>query len=778
MRSLLALVWLTMVPSAVLAQLAPEIGYLHPAGAHPGTTVDVVIGGYDWTPDTQIFIHDERIKLEIVGPPSEVLVPEPPYWFGNKARGNDRPLPREFPARLTVAPDVPPGFVKFQVANANGASPPSLLHIINLPSVLEEERSKSPQVLKGLPVAVSGRIRCIEEIDRYEFTSPVTGPLTVELFARRLGSPLFGFVKVFDEAGNVLVDKGDVEGRDLSISFIAQAEAKYTVTLHDVDYAGDRSYVYRLAIMPGPRVVAAFPAAGKSGETREVEFLGLGLATGANQLESLQRPVSFGAAPEQDYVLETPGGKAVPFTLRTSQLPEHVKPAETDDFSIDSLPCAVTSSLTNRPGVDRYLVSLTKDQTWSIRAVAQSLDSTLDLELAVLDATGAELARNDDAPDTTNPSLSFAAPSDGTYSVVVSAIGGRSGERTATYRMSIEPQTKGFAVEVPSQLAVQLGASAKLPLKIVRHAGFDGPVQVSLAGQPLGIKVPQELTVAENASDLAIELTSEGDAAAAAGLAKLTATATIDGQTVTRTAPVLIAAIMKPRVKIVPEGLDDVRKVHRGSTFLAPVLIERLEGFQGEVVLEMTAKQQRSRQGMTSGEFIVPPEAKRVEYPIFVPEWMETTKTSRMILNGAVKVPDPKGNVRTLLQRQGLRIGLLPEGALMKLGMPMKEIEAVVGKEVVVPLSIFRAAGFRQTARLEVLSPSLPKGVAAEPVDVAPDAEVGRLTVRVGDDSQLIGEHSLKFRATAHKEGKWPVVAETSAVLIVNPNDEHGANPP
>src|SRR5688500_4846135 len=80
------------------AQLAPEIGYVHPAGAQVGSSIDVKIGGYDWTPDMQIFVSDPRVRLEIVGPPSEVLVPDPPYWFGAKARGYAWPLPREFPA--------------------------------------------------------------------------------------------------------------------------------------------------------------------------------------------------------------------------------------------------------------------------------------------------------------------------------------------------------------------------------------------------------------------------------------------------------------------------------------------------------------------------------------------------------------------------------------------------------------------------------------------------------------------------------------------------------
>ena len=80
--------------------------------------------------------------------------------------------------------------------------------------------------------------------------------------------------------------------------------------MRDVDHAGDRSFVYRLALTPGPRVLAVLPAAGRRGETRPVEFVGVGVATGAARLESVERLVTFPADSESttfDYRLETPG---------------------------------------------------------------------------------------------------------------------------------------------------------------------------------------------------------------------------------------------------------------------------------------------------------------------------------------------------------------------------------------------------------------------------------------------------------------------------------------
>jgi hypothetical protein len=775
----------TIFANQAVGQVAPEIGYMHPAGGQAGTTVDVKLGGYDWTPDMQIFVHDPRVKLEIVGPPTGVLVPEPPYWFGAKARGNDRPLPREFPAKLTIPADVPSGLIRFQVANANGASPPGWIHVGSSPDVAEDQERKTPQLLAALPITVNGRIQRIEEIDRYEFAPSTSGPISIELIARRLASPLHALMKVIDANGKVVVDKADTEGRDFAITFIAQAGIKYQIALHDLDYAGDRAYVYRLGITPGPRVLAAYPAAGKPGETKEIEFLGIGLATGANQVESLKKSVTFPNVPGYqpvgltmagrmpcplfDYVLESPAGKSLPCPLGLSQLPEQVKPAGTSDLALPQLPCAVTASIATRFGSDRYALTLKKDEKWKFTAFARAIGSPLDVDLVLLDAAGKEVARSDDMPGTTDPLLLFAAPADGAFTLVVTDWNGASGSREANYRLTIEPQVEDFAVILPPFLPVVLGTTVKLPLKIERMAGFKAPIAITVAGLPAGITVPPDLKLAEGAVDLPLDLICAADAAATASLVTFTATSAINGQPVTRTStPVLIASIMKPRVKLTPEGLDDVRKVHRGSTYLAPVFVDRLEGYAGDVVLEMTAKQQRTRQGMTSGEFTVKPGERRVEYPIFIPEWMETTKTSRMILNGAVKLADPKGNVRTLLSRMELRIGVLPEGALMKLGHTEKEISAAAGAEVKIPLTLFRAGELKEDVKLELVPPALPAGlITCEPVTLEPGAQGATMIVRLASNPQVAGEQTLQFRATALKDGKWPVISETSVLVIV-----------
>jgi len=195
--------------------------------------------------------------------------------------------------------------------------------------------------------------------------------------------------------------------------------------------------------------------------------------------------------------------------------------------------------------------------------------------------------------------------------------------------------------------------------------------------------------------------------------------------------------------------------------------VDRLEGFEGPITLEMTAKQQRHRQGLASEEFTVSPDARRVEYPIFVPEWMETTKTSRMILNGSARIADPKGNIRTVLQRQEMRFGLLPEGALMKLTHRVNELKASPGDQIQIPMILSTASELKEPIQISIVENAMQKPLfVCQSVTLLPGQKEASLLVNVAADSSSIGEHELQFRASSKKEG-WPVIAETKVQIEV-----------
>ena len=343
---------------SVFGQHPPGIGYMFPPGGQAGQTVEVVLGGYDWTPDMQLFAHDPRIQLEIIGPPSPVLVPEPPYWFGKKARRSPEPLPRETKARLTIPTDVAPGVVKWQAANANGATAVGRLIVNDVASVVEAERRSdsesetTPPQIESLPVCISGQIKRIREVDYYRFTATKSGPITCSLAARTIGSQLNAVVEIRDQIGRIIAEAADTAGEDTALTFVANANESYTAAIYDLDFRGDRALVYQLTVTEGPRVVTAIPSVGLRGETRPVEFVGYGIATGQAKLESVTRDVKFPSDANLEsyrYQLATEHGDCPPIVLHLSddnQVAENVTTL--------TVPSGVTGVLDKRYGEDRY----------------------------------------------------------------------------------------------------------------------------------------------------------------------------------------------------------------------------------------------------------------------------------------------------------------------------------------------------------------------------------------------------------------------------------------
>jgi hypothetical protein len=774
---------LLLLIGPVSAQTPPEIGYVFPPGGPPGSTMDVRIGGYNWTPDMQLFVHDPHVKLELTGPPSEVLVPEPPYWFGKKARDNDFPLPREFPARLTIAADASPGLVRWQAANANGATGTGTILISGSGVVfggsdvhLERSTPKTtpdPFAVPKLPAAVVGQIQKLEEVDRVSFTAEQSGVVTLDLWTRRLGSQMNAILEVRNEAGQLVADGADTAGHDLQLTVPVRAAERYTISLYDTDFRGHRSFVYRLVIQDGPQIVAAIPAAGKRGEIRTVEFVGIGLATGKPVLESVSCEVTFPTDPAAKafaYQLATPFGKSLPYKLRLGDWSEFTEASMSADKPLSTFPVAVTGVLDVARGDDRFAFTGKKGDSLSFTCRSAKAGMPLDIALAILNSDGKELARVDDLPGSSDSGLLFTVPDDGIYNVSVSDQSGQSGSRSAVYSLTAESLSDDLTLTIPDKLNLPLGGTAKLPVKIVRQ-GRAAPIALELSGLPSGVTAPPSLSIPADKSELTVELTCTTDCAATAELIGVRASTKFGERDVSRESESsLLAVTMKPRAKITPEGLDDVRKWPRGSTYLAPVLIERLEGFTGEVLLEQTAHQQRVRQGITGPDMVVPSGVNRVEYPVFLPEWLETTKTSRIILNGVTKVSDPRGNERYLLNKMEMRIGMLPVGALLKIAHATDELHISANQPFEIPIHLTRSNELSEPARVELVVPlDVANRYSAEPVVAPPTESKVILRVHPAEQSYPTGEIPLTIRATVLRNGKWPVISETTCVVEFSP---------
>ncbi len=755
------------VTSRVSAQ-PPEVGYVFPPGVSAGSTVEVDLGGYDWTPDTEFYVHDPRIKVELLGKPGPMLVPKPPYWFGPRARGPAFLIPREVRARLTIPSDMSAGVVTWQVANANGASSLGRFVVSRQRERVEVESRTGAQAIPKLPVVINGRLRRIEEVDRYVVTAQRTGPITCVVQTKELGSSVKAVLRVHDATGKLVADAADTRGRGLAVTFHAKLGVSYTFNLHDLDFRGNRAHTYRLALSAGPRVVTAVPAAGQRGQTQDVTFIGYGVATGQAKLETITKRVAFPNDTDIDdfeYALKTDHGESPPIRLSISDHAESVVASNASAAHLATLPQAVTGVLHTRDATHTHTFDVKKGDTWSIQLSADSIGSPLDVSLAILDPSGKQVVANDDANGSTDSALTFTAKADGRYTAVVSDLAGQAGRADATYRLAIERPSPGFTLLLPTQLNAPIAGKADLSIKVARVGGYQGAIELNVVGLPKGVTVPNSLVVPAKKSALKVPIKVDASSASSAASIVFTARADVDGKMIESTHRILLARTMSPPATVTPVDKDGGRTVHRGTTYPAPVIVNRVEGFTGEVVLQMAAKQGRHRQGIDGNDVVVPPGVTRTVYPVYCPEWLETDRTSRMVVNAVTRVPDPTGKVRYVSSKMVGRITMSLEGALLKVNAAAPSGAVQPGDAIDLPVTIAKSPKLSEAVRLELITPeALSNLISAEPISV--NAAQTVLKVTTAADRALIGERQVTVRAVAMRDGKYATVSQ-SAVTIV-----------
>jgi len=145
---------------------------------------------------------------------------------------------------------------------------------------------------------------------------------------------------------------------------------------------------------------------------------------------------------------------------------------------------------------------------------------------------------------------------------------------------------------------------------------------------------------------------------------------------------------------------------------------------------------------------------------------METTKTSRFILNAVVQVPDPKGTMRHLLNKMELRLGILPVGAMLRLSHGADELHVKRGEPFEVPLTLARTAELTGDAVLELKLPEdLAGQLTAEPLTIPPAQTTAALRITPAAAANLHGEQELTIRAMVMHQGKLPTISETTVVV-------------
>ncbi len=625
-----------------------------------------------------------------------------------------------------------------------------------------------------LPFTVSGRLRQKEEVDRYSFVAATSGLVTCRVDSFDFGFGISAAVQIRDDNGRTVTDAADTEGKGLQTTFSVNEGEQYILTLHDIDYRGNRAMTYRLSLSTGPRVIATIPAAGQAGSTQEVTFIGYGVESGSDKVEMTSREVTFPVTGSSLH-FDSADMQRLRHEFPLSSYPENAEQRDGADSSLIEIPSAITGRLNNNT-FDEYEFETSKGEELIINVQAEAIGSVLDVALEIVNDKEKVVAKADDVNGSTDAFLHFKAPANGSFKIRVSDHTGRVGELLSIYRLALTRPPDYPEISVPQTLPVVIGdESPSIPKKrrvgkeppgllyvdITRPSDCLTPISVAVTNVPEGVEVPNEIRIPAEESSVVIPITANGTSLAR----RATVSCTAEGME-TVSAHVLITPLLKPRAKVRPKFPDAGRTVHRGATYKAPVVVTRIEDFSGDVRLQLAARPDRVSQGIFGDEIVVPAGVSDVEFPIFLPEWVQIDRTSRIVLNTFVNVTDPVGNVRTLVNRMGQRITMNVEGTLLTVATPQKEFDASANQSIEIPVEILRSPKLKRNVIVFVeTSNAVEIGSAVVPASESK----ALLRVDMTSEMQSTPESTLTVKAVAVEGDELLAMSSTTVVLLSSP---------
>lgn len=767
-RLLSALLW-AAAPAVALAE-PPAATYIFPAGGQRGTKVAFRIGG--------MFLY-ERAPLEMLGPgitaSGEIKRSETTWFEGplirQPASQAAENYPKDYAGEVQVAADVALGYRRWRVWNAQGITPLSRFVIGDLPEVVEDELEGEPiPVAVTLPVTINGRIFPREDVDVWTFVAAAGQSITCSLAAAEFGSPLQGRLEVRSPSGKPLAETTAAPTGDVRLPFVAAESGKHEVRIHDIQFGGLQTYVYRLTVTGGPWLDRVYPLGGQRGT--EVKLEGLG--------QSLDGPLTAkvpDVAPALLLQTFDKAGRALnPIRFDVDELPELLE-AEPNNVAgaakSVALPAVVNGRIEQPGDKDAWQLPLTKGQAVRIECRSAQLGSPLAGELVLRDDAGKELARADALEaNSGDPALNFTAPADGKFMLEIGDKFASRGGREFAYRIRITPpkKTPDFELLMPDSLALDADGAKNLEVQIVRSGDFKGPITLHVEGLPAGITA-EDVKLPEGAPKGVLVLKSAPNPPVSTTLLKVTGTAEIDGKPVQRTAHVAsvpgdwpveqlrLVTTLKTPFKF--RGTYDLRFAARGTVLKKKYLIER-GGFEGPLEVRLADKQGRHLQGVSGPILTIPPGVSEFEYPLALAPWMELSRTSRsnLMLTGELK--DSAGAIHKVsfsTQEQNEQLVALVAPGPLRVVTDQKSFTTVPGSEVIVEIQLKRDRSITSPVKLELVVPKHIRDISAEPVTLPAGVDSGQLRLRLGSTPGPFNL-PLRIRASAEKEGT-PIIGET-----------------
>lgn len=524
----------------------PHAGYIYPAGAQQGTTLEATIGGQYLNGAKEAYVNgppgvtvtfrryarpltpgeanDLREKMQALlkqptrtAEENQTIADIRQKLAGFQRRTASPAIAENAILEIRVAPDAVPGPREIRVGANQGITNPIAFTVGRLPELTRAPAKVPPQynTVNGatppqrptpakpdsptpitLPVTLNGQMMPAAT-DRYRFHALKGRHLVVAAAARELIPFISDAVPGWFQAALTLRDASGAElatadhfyfHPDPVLFFDVPQDGDYTLEIHDTIYRGREDFVYRLSVGELPFLTGIFPLGAKTGAKINVEAQGVNLPS-PKILQNTKRK------PAGTYAISEAGSNALPFAIDT--LPEAVAKESADSrrkAQKVKLPLIVEGRIA-RPGTSEFFrIDGRPGEEIVAEVTARRLQSPLDSVLRLFDSSGNELAVNDDADDRGAGLLTHQAdslltaklPAKGAYYLEI-ADAQRNGGAAYAYRLRISHPQPDFELRVtPSSVNARAGANVPVTVYALRRDGFAGEISLALKDVPPG----------------------------------------------------------------------------------------------------------------------------------------------------------------------------------------------------------------------------------------------------------------------------------------------------
>jgi hypothetical protein len=222
----------------------PKVLYAVPLVAKPGEKQKLALRGKNLAAVKEVTVSGaDGAKLKVLGAKA-VAVPN--NYPGERVGDSEVEIELELPK------DAKPGAVTLVAINPGGESNAyQLLLRDDVPAVVEKEENGGFDTAQtiALPCAIEGTIKAERDVDVFKFDAKKGDKLRLELQAARFGSPVDGFLTVYDADRKVIGSADDMDGSaDPVLTVTLPRDGTYFVSLLDAHDLGGTNFGYRLLI--------------------------------------------------------------------------------------------------------------------------------------------------------------------------------------------------------------------------------------------------------------------------------------------------------------------------------------------------------------------------------------------------------------------------------------------------------------------------------------------------------------------------------------------------